>query len=242
MNFLEISQAICREAGIGGGQTVPTSVVGQVGELKRIVEYAKQALIEIESIHMSSGLNLRYMRKTFTLTSVPSQSEYAYNDAAIVDDDTGVAITSFGSWMVKDCNEKPKIYLQSATVGTQGYLNYLEWYEFKRLYRLGTQNPEFPAHIGIKPDNKLVLGPKPNGIYIVNGDYLRAPQVMAANTDTPDMPSQFHNAIVFKGLTKYGLMESAPECVTKGEDSYATYLGNLEGDQLSTMYMAGPMC
>jgi hypothetical protein len=242
MTFLEICKAVCREAGIAGGENAITTVIGNVGQINRVVNYVRNALIEIESAHMSDGDYLRYMRRPFTLTTVADQAAYAYDSAAIVDDLLAAAIPRFTCWLVQDPEFPPRSYLQSAGVGTQGYLVFLPWPDFVRRYRIGTQVSNVPFHVTIDPQNNLVLGPTPNAIFIVQADYLIGPQVMTVAEDEPAMPAAYHDVITYRALRNYGLFENAPEIVTYADDSFATWMGMLEGNQLPMLAMAGPLC
>jgi hypothetical protein len=240
--FLEHCQAVCREAGIAGGESAITTVVSQSGINARIVSYVRQAWIEIQNRHQSTGLNWRWMRVGFTLTTAADDDTYSFGDAT--DDITSSAITRFRNWAIKDYDDPPKIYLQSSGSGTQTWLTYLDWNDFKYLYRVGTQNSSYPAHITINPQNQIVLGPVPNGIYIVQGDYMRGAQSLSADSDVPDLPAEcevFEDAIMFRALSKYGLYTNAVEAITAGEDGYATYIGGLENDQLSQIALGEPM-
>jgi hypothetical protein len=240
--FLQLCQAVCREAAVANGESAITTTVGQIGQLGRIVEYVRQAWLEIQTRHQHSGLHWRWMRSNFEITTVADQDSYAFNDAAVQDvRGTAEDITRFRNWMIQDWEDPPRIYLQSAGVGTQTFMTYMPWNDFKYLYRIGTQNPSQPIHVSISPDNKLVVGPKPSGIYVINGDYMKGVQRFTANDDTPDLPEDFEDAIVFLALIKYGLQKNAAEAITMGEDSYATYIGALEGDQLSEIYVGGPL-
>ena len=232
---------MCREAGIANGETAISTTVSQTGELNRIVNYVIQAWIEIQNRHQHTGLGWRWMRVGFTLTTVADQSEYSYDDAAIVDDLTAAAIARFRNWMIKDYDDSPKIYLTSAGVGTEGWIPYLDWNDFKYLYSIGSQNSGYPAHISINPQNQIVLGPTPNAAYTVTGDFMRGAQVFADNDDVPDLPEAFEDVIMYKALTKYGLQKNAVEAITAGEEGFATYIGALEGDQLSEITIGNAM-
>jgi hypothetical protein len=245
MNFLQLCKKVCYEAGIAGGADAITTVVGNVGEIHRVTQYVRDALIEIENKYQHSGLLLRYQVASFTLTTVAEQAAYGWDDAAVIDDDTSAVFDRFQTWLLKDYNDPPLIYLQSAGVGTQGYLVYMPWLDFKRRYRIGTQVSSAPQDITIDNRNRLVLGPTPNDVYIVNADLILGPQDLNLgddpNVSTPIMPSQFHEVIVWRALMEYGMHESAPEVVTRADNKYSTWIGDLEANQLCDLSMAGPM-
>src|SRR3990167_2151204 len=159
--FLQICQNVSRECDISGGDTVPTAVTSQSGELQKVVKWVEQAWKELQE----KSLDWRWMRSGFTVQTVAGTDSYAYG--SVTDTLTVAAITRFSHWRISDDRDPPKIYLTSSGVGTEGWLIYLDWDEFKWLYRKGTQNNGYPAHVTIDPQNNIVLGPKPDGIYTV---------------------------------------------------------------------------
>ena len=240
--FLQHCKGVCREASIAQGESAITTVLGQTGQLERIVANVRQAWLKIQNMHQLTGLNWRFMEGRFVIATVASQDAYAYDDAAITDEDTAIAIPLWRNWDIKDFENAPKIYLTSAGVGTETWLTYLPWNDFKYFYRIGTQNEGFPAHVTINPQNKLVLGPIPDGIYTVTGNYMKAAQTFTADSDVPTgMPEQFEDAIMYLALSKHGLQKNAVELITLGEDGAAELLGALEQDQLSEIPIAGPL-
>jgi hypothetical protein len=239
--FLQQCQGVCREAGLAGGEQAITTVIGQVGQNQRIVNYVIQAWVEIQSLHQQANLNWRWMHSQFTLTTVASQDAYAWDDAAIVDEITLASIVKWRNWNIKDYDNPPKIYLQSAGEGTEGFITYLDWKDFKYIYRVGSQPESFPAHVTINPQNKIVLGPIPDQVYILTGDYQKGTQIFAADADVPDLPEDFEDVIMYKALIKYALHANAAERLAAGEEGYSEYLGNLEDDQLARIEIGEPL-
>lgn len=237
MNFLKIAQRARQECGIPG--TGPSAVTGQTGELKRIVDWCAQAYTDIQNRHLSEPC-WRWLRHGFTLSTTTDDDTYAYTDAT--DDTSSAAISRFSHWRLDDCYDPPKIYLTSSGVGTQTWMTWLPWEDFKTIYRRGTQNSSYPIHITVDPQNNLVVGPKPNGAYTINGDFYRSAQELAADGDTPEMPSQFHTLIVYMAMQEYGYFESAPEVLARGKEKAGNMMRDLELNQLPKMRMWEPLC
>lgn len=233
--FLQISQGVCRECGIAGGDTVPSAVLSQTGELQRVVSWVIQAWREIQNRHN----DWRWMRAGFTVDTASGDDSYAYGDCT--DIITSAAITRFGRWLLNDPSDPPKRYLTASGVGVEGWLSYVDWNGFKSLYRIGTQTNSAPAWIAIDPQNNLVFGPKPDDIYTVSGDYQRSAQVLAADGDTPEMPEQFHDLIMYRAMEKYALYESANEVLIRAQHEANRMMRQLEANQLPAMFWPGPM-
>lgn len=234
--FLQLCKDTCRECGVAGGEDAISAVANQDGELGRLVGWVKQSWTEIQREHRS---NWRWMRVGFTVNTVADDDTYAYTDCTDVLASTPIA--RFARWRFNDRNDPPKIYLTSSGVGTQTWLTVADWDDFKGIYRIGTQNSGYPAFIAVDPQNNLVLGPKPNGIYTVTGDFIRSAQVLAADADIPEMPSDFHDLIVYRAMQKYGFFESAPEVLARGREQEGLLMGQLRQDQLPSFRQAGPM-
>lgn len=240
-NFLQLCKEVCSEAGLAGGEAAISTTINQTGQVGRIVKYVRQAWVEIQGIHQNINLYWLWMRSSFEILTVAGQSKYAYNDAAVEDTITETNITRFRNWMIQDHCDRPKLYRANSSVGTQTWLSFIDWADFQSLYRIGEERRGQPMHISVNPQNKLVLGPTPDAVYVVTGDYMKGVQRLLQDTDTPDLPRDFEDIIIFKALIKYGLQKNAAEMITMGEDSYATYLGMLEGDQLAEIPIGCPL-
>lgn len=177
------------------------------------------------------------MRRSFTVNTVADDGEYAYTDCT--DTTTGSAIARFARWYKGSYDWK--CYLQSAGVGGEYFLHWLDWEEFKKKYRFGSQTSGQPIHVSMDPSQKFVLGPKPSAVYVVSGDFQLGPQILAADGDTPEMPSRFHSLIVYRAMIKYGFNSVAPEALQRASAEGAKLEGSLELDQLPRFRRGEPM-
>lgn len=227
--YIQLVQDLHREAGISGNP--PTSVVGVNGETARLANWVKTEWVKIQNRHA----NWRWMRKSFTLQTVASDDTYSYSDCT--DDLTSSAITRFSRFLPDGF----KIYLTSSGVGTQGWLTYVVWDDFKQIFKIGTQTPSYPSFVTFDPDNNIVLGAKPDGIYTVTGDYQRSPQILTADSDVPEMPSQFHDLIWLGALRRYAAYESAPEVYGDAQSQYSDLMKRLDANQLPEPRFAAPL-
>ena len=233
--FLQLCQDACRECGIAQGEKSLFSVEGNSGEVHRIVNWIKQSWTDIQNRHD----NWRWMRAGFTLRTAIGEDMYRYDDA--VDDETGDVVTLFAHWWVNDPDDPPKAYRVSAGKGTETWLIYADWRAFKRIYRIGVQNDGQPAHITVDPQNRLVLGPRPNDEYVVSGEYQRSAQKLSEDNNTPDMPERFHDLIVWLTVVQYAEYEAANELYQKGLRRSRLMMRQLENDQLPDMRVGSPL-
>lgn len=228
--FLQLVETFHKESGASGD--APLGVTSQEGEAQRFVDWVKLEWRKLQNRHS----NWRWMRKKFTLTTIANDDTYAYSDC--IDVSTSLAISRFGRWYT----DRFKIYLQSAGVGTEGWLNYLPWDDFEQVYKLGSVSPSMPVAISVDPDNNLVLGPEPPDVYIITGDYHRDEQALAADGDTPEMPARFHDLIWLGALRRYGAYEGDPSVWAEAKAQHSELMRALEQDQLPPPGFAGPLC
>lgn len=121
-----------------------------------------------------------------------------------------------------------------------GYIEYESWrdgYEYGALRQIQTR----PDVITITPDKSIGVGPFPIDGYTVVGDYWRVPSEMAANTDTPSLPTQFHMAIVYRAMMSYGAFEAAPEVYQRGEKEFNKLMHRLHFSQMPEITVGGAL-
>ncbi|HYN54401.1 MAG TPA: hypothetical protein VES38_06825 [Methylotenera sp.] len=223
MTFLQICQRLRQEAGISG--IGPSTVVSQTGEMRRIVDWVNTAY---EDIQLARS-NWNWMRGDFSFNTTANDYDYTAAEAGIA--------SRFSQWDV----DTIKSFRTSVGVSNEFELGELFYSHYRSIYLTGSQSADTPVCFSIGPDRKLLLGPKPNGIFTVSGQYWKSPQVLAANADEPEMPAEYHMLIVWMALEQYGLYESAGECVMRGQKNSKRYMNRLEINQLPDVGMANPL-
>lgn len=177
--------------------SIPATVTGQSGNLADCVDWAADAYNELQT----SGDDWRWMRSQFTVNTVASTEAYAYG--ACTDSRLSATISRFSHWLVTDKYNPPRAYLASSGIGSAYHLQFIDWDTFCALYKIGTINGGPPAHITIDPQDRLILGPTPNDVYTIEGEYQMSAQNLAVDSDEPEMPDQFHMLIVYDAMMKY---------------------------------------
>ena len=207
MDYLAGVQALHREAKLPGA--APDAVTGQTGRAADLVAWYAQAWNDIQ---IERDGHWKWLRRAFTVNTVADDQDYAFG--AVTDVATAVAITRFRSWYL-DPNEPPLIYLVSDGQATEHELVIQRWDEYRFNYRRATHTAAPPVHVTEDPAGVLFLGPKPDGIYTVTGNYWASNQVLAADDDTPEMPADYHMTIVYRALVKYGYNAVAREVLSR---------------------------
>lgn len=213
--FLALATSLCTECGV----TPQTTVANATGEWARMVNWIKTAWTEIQIENPDFG----WMRKSVSFNTVAQQGEYLADGAEI-------NLTDFGSWR----EQSFRLYLQTAGEGTEQLLGFKEYNDFRDYYLLASRKTTYarPTEVTVTPSKSLMLGLKPDAVYVVSGEYYTAPVELAADADTPLMPERYHKAIVYKAMMHYGAYESAAEVYAQGKDQYNFMMNRIRSNQL----------
>lgn len=236
MTFLELTRRLARECGITGELNVPASVVNQKGELGNCVNWGAEAYNDLQRRHF-----WRWLRRRFTFQTVASDDTYAFGDV----NDTVLAqpIDRFRAWRLADLRMPPKIYLTSAGVASQRDLIAVPYDWFMYQYKRGVNQTRdgYPVHVTVDPQDNLLLGPVPNAIYTVDGEYHRGAQALVTDLHEPEMPADLHMLIVWKAMIDYGYTMVAAEAIQRANKNERKLVRQLEKTQLETIRSRGPM-
>ncbi len=224
MNFLEACQRTVELCGIPG--TGPTTVVGQTGEYKRVVNWVRQSWIDIQNRYD----HWDFMRAALSYQTVVGQGEYTLAQMNATDLRT------------LSKTDTLRAYLTATGVGDEQYLVPWDWQSFRDSYLYGLHVNARPVVFSVNPQNKAMnLGEKPDDIYTIAGVYYRNAVVLAADGDIPALPLQFHEIIPYRAMLKYSGYEAAPEVKQEARENYDQLLSDLCEDQLPALVAPDPM-
>ncbi len=224
--FLELCQGVARESGTFSGLQ-PTSVANQSGRSLKVVNWTNEAWEIIQNLEAS----WKWLRTEFDLSNTVTIADTArYTPAAW-------NITDLAEWITEE--REVTMYLSSTGVSDEGNLTYIDWVDFRFLYTRGTQNTDRPFHWSVSPANEFCLGPTPDAVFVVNGEYRQTGQVMEENDDVPSLPARFHDIIIWQGVIILGEHDEAPpDAVATALRKYAMYLAALKRDRLPRVHIA----
>lgn len=214
MNYLELCRALVSELGMGGGSG-PASVIGQTGKLGLAVTWIRESNLWIDD----KWVNWKY--HWFEYLEMLQASAGGHIPPA-PSSPPGLKVAQW---------DRSAFYLNK-TQATVAQLTWKPWPQFRSQDACGVLQVAKPSVISIKPDNSLILNAQPNQVYSIHGEGWRRPKVLAADSDLPGMPEQFHRVIIARAAVMYGNKEAAPEVISGFEAEYIDLLGKLEANQL----------
>lgn len=235
MTFIQLCQRVRQECGIAG--TGPSTVIGQTGELKRVVDWTASAYREI----CLSRENWKFLRSSFSVNTVIGTETYA--PTTCTDTDLSAAIGSttvgdFGNWLF----DTFRIYKLSAGIGTRVFFWPLGYQYFRDRYQLQPVANSAPVEFTTRPrDKAIIVGPKPNDVYVISGEYYRVAPDLLLDADTPLFPTRFHEVIVNLAKLKYGAFEEDGGVYSVSEAQTRKILAPLIADQIPRMELGPPL-
>lgn len=225
MNLLQLAQAVKRESGLSGGG--PASVVTATGDDARIFQWVNWAHRDICLMHESwlfrrgSGL-----AETAAMT-LP-------HDLA----SPGFGLSDFADWKPANGEYKPSAWRVTDGQQNEQALTFLTWDEFRKMFVLGVHTAGPVQYWSIDPSGLLHVGPTPDAAHKVRADYIKDVVDMTVDTDTPMIPTRFHNLIVWRALAEYGGFDAASEVFTRADRNYAMGMSALLQAQLPMRFIS----
>ena len=201
--FLELAQETRALSGIGG--TGPASVLTATGIEARLVNYVKNAWIDIQ-MHPKKWKWMwrRYLAPTpggAPLQTILNTREYPLTGV------NKVRVNSFRS------------YLTATGVSDRQRMIWLPWAKFDRAHGTVAELANRPIRITRDLTGQLVVYPKADAVYSIDFEYFKSAQILTDNADVPEMPADFHQLIVYEALKRFGKAEDAPEVIKLGEEA-----------------------
>ncbi len=206
MNFLELVRALQFESGAGNAPV--GTVVGQVGEAKRLVDWIRQANYRIQTMYVDWKFLRSQLLPTF-LTGIGEQ-DYAppddlnwWNTKSFKIDGIIIPVDEF----------RPELYLDD--LPTDGR----------------------PSRATILDNNFLRVDPTPDDAYRIEAEYFIRPvdldpDLVDANLQISLIPEQFHWLLVYEGLRYYANYENSQDSKTQAMEGIQLWMPRLEAHQL----------
>ncbi len=234
MKFLDLCKRVARESGTLNADSL-TNVTNQAKRAERIVGWVGDAYRKIQDLEPKGWpwLQERFTGKlTIPLTNV-------YTGAAWFPD--GRFRRFIADAERKDACYYPfSFYKQSDGVSQEAPLPQKPWGEFVVSYLRGEQTPSAPRHCAIEPGTgRLLIGPTPDDVYVINGERQKTNQVLSDKDDVPEMPGHNpaatdehmdgHAIIVWAALMRLAEYDEGTFALASYSKNYKDCLNSLYG-------------
>ena len=224
MNFLQLCQRFRLEAGMTG--TGPESVTATSKQTKAITDRVRSSWLAIQKMHLDrdgSQPSWRFLWKRETVET-PLIGGGGYSEV--------IEESSHGFHSI--IPGAAYIYLGTAGASKREAISILSWKDDNiAIKSLEVATAQKPSALVMRPDNALQLLPSPNGLYMLDLEGYRAPQVLSQNADEPLLSDEGEQmAIIYHALMDYGREENADEVLKVAPSQFAAVMDGLVWNQL----------
>lgn len=227
--FLELVQDLARESGtLAGGVNLQTVVTPGNGRAEKMVSWVRKAWINIQN----ERSDWPWMRREFTAPLTIGKTRYAASELGIED--------RFGQW-ASDRPRFPTFTLYDPDQGKadEGAIRQIDYDLWRASYARGVHDSNRPYQWAVSHVDELVIGPTPDKAYVLSGEYRRSPQILAANNDVPELPQQYHGAIVWEAMKLLGIADESPATTSSAIGEFILARQNLNRDYLPEITLGG---
>lgn len=225
--FLELVQILARESGtLAGGSTLPT-VTSAAGRVQKLVGWVRDAWVNIQN----ERSDWPWMEREFVSALAIGQRRYIAAD---------FDLTRFAQWK-RDEPAYSTMSLWDPDIGQadEGEIRQVSYDLWRQQYGRGVSDPNRPILWAPSLTQELCVGPFPDKAYVIAGSYRLLPQVLAADTDVPELPVQYHKAIIWEALKLLGISDQAAQQATDGMGQYMQIRAQLNRDYLPEITIGG---
>lgn len=208
MTFLELCRRVREDSGVSGDG--PAAVTDQRGILQRIVNWVKLANDEIQLEH-DDWLFMNYVT-TQTLTA--GQAEFP--------------LFSIGAPSLRTL---AKVYAGGQEVPV---ISYSDWLDNLPRFSASQTGASLMA-VTLTPDQRLLVYPVLSTDVVVTIRGYTLPTPLLNNDDVPNIPAQYHEAIVARALMYYADYEEDTYRYNRATADYEKWLKRLSETQLPRM-------
>lgn len=232
MNFLALVQDVARQSGTLAGGVTLASVANPSGRADKIVNFVQSAWEDIQNQRQWS-----WLRAGFSHSLLADTTTYT---AASFD------LTRFGNWF-EDADEFRAMTIYDPDIGQsdESELSQIPYEQWKVKYDRRSHDANRPIEWAISPASEFCVGPKPDQTYTLRGEYWKSPQALAENDDTPESPSRYHKAIVWRAMQIAAENDEAVTSLAMANTEYSKLFWNMVNDRQCldqfSLVAAGPL-
>ena len=225
--FLELVRSLARESGtLAGGVSIPTTV-GVTGRSEKMVNWIRSAWVNIQN----EREDWPWMQREFEGALTVGKLRYTALELGIS--------TRFGRWK-GDTPHFRTVTLYDAAIGRsdEGTLRQLTYEDWKRRYGRGAHDPNRPTDWAISPQQEFCVGATPDKAYPITGEYVASAQVLVTSEEVPELPAQYHGAIVWEAMKLLGIADESAATTSAAISEYVLARQALTRDYLPEITMS----
>lgn len=228
------------ETGTSG--STPTTVVGQVDQIDRLVTWVSAGWLEIQAMHE----DWEYLRASASWISDTNKTAYSSLSC-------GITANTFSKWIP----ETVRNYLTASGITSEIEMYEISYAEWRTNYLLGANRNvrSRPQWFAIAPDKSICPGPITGTGYTLTADYYISPQPLVNDADTPtsvsasvgasgvqgEIPKKYNMACVYWAMMAFGSYENAPEIFNRAEKEFHKIVGRKLRDRLPQVGTGGAL-
>lgn len=220
--FLTLCNDLQRESGTVSMRQPIINVANVSGRQEKIVAWIRDAWVALQTGRPEPWpWMIREYSKTLTI------GQAAYDGGS-----TGWNLTRFSRFCIDRFNEDESYFphaLYDTTIGVadERALSQIDYRVWRQAYGRGVQRNMRPVEYALDNMGRLVVGPLPDKAYTIRGEYVASPQELAANTDVPELPGDYHDIIVYRALEMMGLHDGDAFMATRGKTRWLSIMTDL---------------
>jgi hypothetical protein len=188
--FLSLAQDVGTDSGLISHQNKPATVDGALGKWADSVRFTAKAWETIQR----SRQDWEYLRADFSALLTAGKASYTGAELGVTS-----RFARFAQDIAADFIQPMRLYDPVTGLGDSQNLHQISPECWSMIYGRGEQQNNRPTEYALA-NNKIYLGAIPDKAYRLDGSYWKAPQVLSLDTDVPDLPEHFHDAIKWRAI------------------------------------------
>jgi len=230
VNYLALCKFAHRYIGAGDDLpgTAPTTTVAQTGFLYEITQWVNDAYSDIQQEQQYWN-----WKRSRTFSLALSNGVATYSRATIQ--------VQLPTWdyiiPMVDRSGTPYVLVHRTSVGFSDqtlcfFIPYQDWRGYKDRGTIPSGKPVYYTEL---PDKSLSFYPTPDAAYTVTTDYRKVLDVLSGDSDTPEMPDQYHEAIAWGAAALWALQRESANKYAAFRDKRDEIMDKMRVDELPVL-------
>jgi hypothetical protein len=223
--YLQLCQAVGSVSGTVSPNNPLTAIADAAGRWSKIIAFTAEAWTLIQTARS----DWPWMIEEVSKSTADGQASYSPS--------SDWSLTRVGDWL-RDVDSDDGIYhphsCRDPAIGLADEQELIEitYQAWRNMYGRGQQDENRPCYYAVAPNGSFCLGNVPDKAYTLRLLRRKAPQVLAADSDTPDMPAQYHDAIKWRALQMLAEHDQRTADIVTTARSFAGWYGRLVNEQV----------